>query len=148
VVVAADAGAGPHVKVFSGANGSLLASFFAYDASFTGGVRVATADFDRDGIAEIITASGMGSAQDVRVFNGAGNPFISVSLPSFVNSFSAYGPGFAGGVFVAAGDVTGDGVPDIITGAGAGAGGPHVKAFSGVNGPMVDRFFAYEPGFA
>src|SRR5207244_5509526 len=39
----ADAGGGPHVKVFSG-SGRLLASFFAYDQNFHGGVRVATGD--------------------------------------------------------------------------------------------------------
>ena len=38
--------------------------------------------------------------------------------------FLAYGAGFTGGVRVATGDVTGDGVADIITGAGPGAGRP------------------------
>jgi len=48
---------------------------------------------------------------------------------------------------VAAGDVNGDGVPDIITGAGAGAPGGHVKAFSGVNGGLLANFLAYESTF-
>jgi len=42
-------------------------------------------------------------------------------------SFFAY-PGFTGGVRVAAGDLTGDGLADIVTGVGPGA-GPHVKVF-------------------
>ncbi len=145
VIVGAGEGGGPHVRVFSGANGSEMLSFFAYSANFTGGVRVASADFDRDGDYEIITAPGAGGGPHVRVFDSGGNPFVSGSLPSFVNSFNAYGS-FSGGVYVAAGDVNGDGVPEIITGPGSG-GGPHVKAFSGVNGAEVDSFFAYEGGF-
>lgn len=53
---------------------------------------------------------------------------------------------FAGEVRVALGDVTGDGVSDIITAAGTG-GGPHVKAFNGTNGQVVRSFFAYSPNF-
>jgi hypothetical protein len=146
VIVGADAGGGPHVRVFSGANGSDLLSVFPYPLAFTGGVRVAAADFDRDGDYEVITGAGPGGGPHVRVFDSAGNPFTSASLPSFVNSFFPYPVGFTGGVFVAAGDVNGDGVPDIVTGAGAG-GGPHVRVFSGVNGAVITEFFAYELGF-
>jgi hypothetical protein len=147
VIVSPDAGGGPHVRVVSGANGSVLLNLFAYDVGFFGGVRVAAADFDRDGDYEIITAAGFGGGPHVKVFDSAGNPFTSASLPGFVNNFFAYPAGFFGGVFVAAGDVNGDGVPDIITGAGVG-GGPHVKVFSGVDGALITQFFAYEPTFS
>ena len=146
VIVTPDVGGGPEVRVISGANASVLADFFAYGTGFGGGVRIAAADFDRDGDYEIVTAAGPGGGPHIKVFDAAGNPFTSASLPNFVNSFFAYSSGFTGGVFVAAGDVNGDGVPDIITGAGAG-GGPHVRAISGVNGSIITEFFAYEPSF-
>jgi hypothetical protein len=146
VIVGPDAGGGPDVRVVSGANGTLIGEFFAYAAAFPGGVRVASADFDRDGDAEIITAPGPGGGPHIKVFDGTGNMFTSASLPNFVNSFFSYSSAFSGGVFIAAGDVNGDGVPDIITGPGAG-GGPHVRAFSGVNGAIIVEFFAYEPTF-
>jgi hypothetical protein len=38
VITGAGPGAGPHVEVFSGEDGSLLLSFFAYDPQFAGGV--------------------------------------------------------------------------------------------------------------
>jgi hypothetical protein len=61
-------------------------------------------------------------------------------------TFDAYSSTFLGGVHVAMGDVNGDGVPDIITGAGPG-GGPHVKVFDGVTGVLLTEFFAYDVTF-
>src|SRR5262249_41954585 len=57
LAVGADAGGGPQVKVYN-ADGSVRFSFFAYDASFTGGVRVATGDVTGDGVDDIITGAG------------------------------------------------------------------------------------------
>src|SRR3990170_2198086 len=56
-------------------------------------------------------------------------------------------PGFAGGITVAAADVTGDGVLDFVVGAGPG-GGPHVKVLDRATGLEAASFFAYDPGFA
>jgi hypothetical protein len=148
VIVGADAGGGPHVRVFNGATGAELLSFFPYPLGFTGGVRVAAADFDLNGIPEIVTAAGPGGGPHVQVFNASGTLFTSSDpiLAGFVNSFFAYAPAFTGGVYVATGDVNRDGRADIITGAGAG-GGPHVRVFSGTNGAELAGFFAYTPGF-
>jgi hypothetical protein len=141
IITGAGPGGGPHVKVFSGRDGSLLASFLAYAPGFTGGVRVAGGDVNGDGFADIITGAGPGGGPQVKVFDGH-------NLSNVLASFFAYAPGFTGGVFVAAGDTNGDGRADIITGAGAG-GGPQVKVFDGNNlTNLLASFFAYDPGFA
>lgn len=62
-------------------------------------------------------------------------------------SFLPYGGAFVGGVRVAAGDVNGDGTADIITGLGPG-GGPHVKAFSGVDQSELKSFFSQAVDFS
>src|SRR6185369_11613645 len=46
-----------------------------------------------------------------------------------------------GGVYVAGGDVNGDGRADVVTGAGPG-GGPHVRVFSGVDTALLFDFLA------
>lgn len=139
IIVGAGAGGGPHVKVISGQTGAELMSFFAYAPGFTGGVRVAAGDVDNDGHADVITAAGAGGGPHVRVISG--------QTGSELFGFFAYESGFAGGVFVASGDVNDDGHADIITGAGAG-GGPHVQVFSGQDLTVLQSFFAYDPAFA
>ena len=117
-----------------------LASFYAYDPMFSGGVYVACADVNGDGFADVITGAGAGGGPHVRAFS------LAVNGLSELASFFAYDPAFGGGVRVAAADVNGDGLADIVTGAGPG-GGPHVRVFSLSGGGVseVASFFAYDP---
>ena len=138
IVTGTDTGVTAHVKVFSGSTGAEIRSFFAYPAGFNGGVRVAAGDVNGDGLADIITGAGPGGGPHVKVFDGA-------SL-SELKSFFAYTVSFAGGVFVAAGDVNGDGQIDLITGAGTNA-PPQVKAFHGNTLAELRSFFAYPVAF-
>lgn len=92
--------------------------------------------------------SGPGIDATVKVFDDNG-----VSVASFKPYPLENGTFFQGGVSVAVGDVNGDTVPDVITGAGPG-GGPHVKVFNGVDiaagssnpGVLMERF-AFEATF-
>ncbi|HVH08032.1 MAG TPA: VCBS repeat-containing protein [Myxococcota bacterium] len=143
VIVAPAGGRGPDVAVFSGDGLTSLALFPAFEVDFKGGVSVAAADFDLDGDVEIVTAAGKGRAPEVRVFDGTGAPFVSGALPAFQNAFLAYDATFRKGVFVAAGDVNGDGTADIVVGPGKGA-APEVAVFSGVDGAELGRFLAFD----
>ncbi len=138
IITGPDQGAAPHVKVFSGATGAEIRSFFAYAISFTGGVRVAAGDVNGDGYADIVTGAGAGGPPHVKVFDGV--------TGSEIFSFFAYAPNQSGGVFVAGGDVNGDGRADILTGPGGAT--SQVKAFSGLLGGEIISFFAYAPAFA
>jgi hypothetical protein len=138
IITSGGPGGGPHVTVRSGTDLSYLASFFAYDPAFTGGVWVAAGDVNGDGLADIITGPGPGGGPHVTVRSGADL--------SYLASFFAYDPAFAGGVTVAAGDIDGDGLADIITGPGHG-GSPHVLVHSGADLGYLASFFAYDPGF-
>ncbi len=60
---------------------------------------------------------------------------------SFLKSFLAYIDKFLGGVSLASGDLNGDGVSEIVTGAGPG-GGPHVRIFN-QDGTAIGGFMAY-----
>ncbi len=60
------------------------------------------------------------------------------------NEFEAY-PNFRGGVNVVSGDIDGDGIDEIITGAGSG-GGPQVRIFDN-HAKLLGQFFAYDKNF-
>lgn len=147
ILVATGPGA-PSVSVFNGRNPQhLIVSFFAFNPSFTGGVYVATGDVNGDTFVDIIVAAGAGGGPRVRVFDSRNLTIGQDGQPTEdLYNFLAYDPSFTGGVRVAAGDVTGDGTDDIITGAGFG-GGPHVKVFDGLTGQEAESFFAFDTGF-
>jgi hypothetical protein len=99
---------------------------------------VAAADVTGDGRADIVTGTGVGTAADVRVFDGP--------TGSQLRAFAPYTASFGGGVSVAAVDVTGDGIADVVTAAGPG-GGPQVRVYDGPTGAAVRSFFAYTPTY-
>jgi predicted outer membrane repeat protein len=145
VVVGAGAGGGPHVRAFDPKTGAEVSGFFAYDAGFAGGVRVAACALDvSDPAPEIVTGAGAGGGPHVKVFNDVTGGLVVTS--GTIGSFFAYAPGFPGGVHVGCADVNLDGVPDVITGPGPG-GGPHVRAFSGLTGADVFNAFTFPPAF-
>jgi uncharacterized protein (TIGR03118 family) len=155
----------PHVKVYNSAaiaagtfqnpEANLLASFFAYTLNLNLGANVAVGDVTHSGFADLITGA-TGGNPHVKVYSGqavakhsltSANPDASLRA-----SFFAFGLNQNTGASVAAGDTTGTGFADIITGAGNGS--SEVKVFSGkaiANGTFrnsapdadrLDQFFA------
>jgi hypothetical protein len=138
IIASAGPGGGPEVRIFNGANLNVLRAFYAYDQSFTGGVSVASIDFNNDGILDIVTGAGPGGAPHVKVFNGATNAIIS--------QWYAYPVSFTGGVFVAIGDIGNDGTFEVVTGAGQG-GAPVVAVWDPFTGALLSQFMAYTESF-
>jgi hypothetical protein len=141
---------GPHVRAFNydGTPGVAPVpgvSYFAYGTP-KWGVNVSAGDIDGDGFDEIVTGAGPGAVYGphVRGWNVDGGAATAISQVSFL----AYGTNKFG-VNVTAGDVDGDGIDEIITGAGPGAVfGPHVRGWN-YDGSSITplpgfSFFAYQ----
>jgi hypothetical protein len=83
-----------------------------------------------------------GKPAEVRLYDGNGDRFVATVIPF---------PGFEGSVNLAMGDIDGDGILDLIVGAGAGH-APEVVAYAGASirgkgtfGTELARFQAFEP---
>ncbi|MBN9520701.1 VCBS repeat-containing protein [bacterium] len=127
--------------------------------------RLAFADVNGDGVADLILANGPGTAPLVSVVDGrwldaaADGSLVRLdALPAgaLLTQFFAYDPTFLGGVNVSAGDLDGDGRAEVMTAADNG-GGPHLRTFTftpagaGLSAAQYPgffgSFFAYEPAF-
>jgi len=134
IILAPERGAANLIKVYNW-RGEEILSFNAYKAEWKNlGAAVAAGDVNGDGEPEIITGAGWGGGPHVRIFNYNGKILLG--------EFFAYDPDFRGGAYVAAGDLNGDGQPEIITGAGWG-GGPHLAIFNG-RGEKLNQWMAYD----
>ncbi|HUR52822.1 MAG TPA: VCBS repeat-containing protein, partial [Gemmataceae bacterium] len=104
---------------------------------FAGGVRVAMGDFNGDGRPDTVVGTGPGGPTLVRILDGAALDNDTITELFAIAPFEA---AFTGGVYVAAGDITGDGVPELVITPDEG-GGPRVKVFNGVGfTPLADFF--------
>ena len=107
-----------NVRVFSGANGSLLKSFIvsALGTGYTGGIWVA-ANVYASGAVDIVTSANSGAPRVVAT---------DYSTLATRANFLAFPATYRGSIRVAMADTNGDGVKELLVGIGANGGGPLV----------------------
>ncbi|MFO0802292.1 MAG: SdrD B-like domain-containing protein [Gemmataceae bacterium] len=141
IIAVPGAGGGPVVKVFDGNTGAEVRSFFAFEESFRGGLRIAAADLNGDFMAELIVTPDAGGGPIVRAFDGA--------TGAVVANFFALDENFRGGLRIAAADVNNDGTGDLLVTAGVG-GGPRISIYDGAaltttQAKLGPDFFGFAP---
>ncbi|MFA6512110.1 MAG: L,D-transpeptidase family protein [Patescibacteria group bacterium] len=111
-------------------------TFSVFDDGFAGGVRTALGDVNGDGVDELVVAAGPGGGPHVRILAQDGER---------LSSFFVYDESFRKGLYIATGDINGDGKDEIITGA-ASADGSEVKVFT-MHGVLLENFYPYDGVF-
>jgi hypothetical protein len=135
-------GKGGVVQVFSGSpSNTLLGSFTAYDGKVRGGVRVAAGDINGDFLDDIVTVPGKGMPAQVLAFNAT-----TVNAPNAIPLVNFVADPGKKGLFIAVGDVSGDGTLDFVLGSGKGA-APEVRVFDGNTLAPLGNLFGRLPAF-
>lgn len=132
IVTAPGPGGGPHIKVFD-EQGNLENEFFAYRKDFRGGVSVAVADVDGDGIGEIITAPGVGEDPVVKFHRKAGGVMNKILLKTDGST----------PLHISTGDLDGDGAEDVVVSSGEGV-ESRVWVYR-LYGTQLTSFLSYSP---
>ncbi len=117
-----NAGTASGVDVY-GPSGTLAGSGDPFGGTSPGGARVATADVTGDGVPDLIAGTGPGRSSAVVVLDG--------KTYSQLVAITPYESAYTGGVYVAAGDFTGDGRADIVVTPDR-DGGPVVAVYDGL----------------
>jgi hypothetical protein len=169
IITGAGAGGSPHVKIIDAtevsqlqpnseiADSALAGQFFAYSPFFTGGVTVAAADVNGDGILDAVTGAGPGGGPHVKVIDG--RKLNQLQSNSEIADSALIGQFYTGstfdtdGVFVAAS--SNNGHPILVTSHAVGAGPVEVIDATKLNllnnnseptgAAVLGSFFAYNP---
>jgi hypothetical protein len=109
VIAVSGPGRVTETKVFDGRSGELISSQRPFGDSFTGGGYVTTGDLTGDQIPDLVVVNGAGASSQMMILDGStGQPIAGR------NVFQA---GYRGGSTVAAADLDGDGIDEIVVGA-------------------------------
>jgi autotransporter-associated beta strand protein len=149
LVITPDQGGGPRCRVFRGGDFQQLADFYGIDdPNFRGGARAAVADVTGDGKGDLLVAAGFGGGPRLAAFNGS--LLGPTGGPKLFGDFFVFEQTLRNGIYIAGGDLNGDGFADVIAGGGPG-GGPRVYALSGKDlvqpgtQTQLANFFAGDP---
>jgi hypothetical protein len=161
VLVTPDVTGGPRVSIYDGARLSAgdttagVINFFGIDdPNFRGGARTAVGDMNGDAIPEVAVAAGFLGGPRVTIYDGR---TVLTNTRTVLANFFVFESTFRNGAFIAIGDVNGDGLGDLVAGAGPG-GGPRVRILNGqilLQSPLRDQaagidisnFFTSDPNF-
>jgi hypothetical protein len=114
-------------------------STYVFPVNFTGGVFVATINYDGTGPDEIVVGAGPGGGPHVKLFDLSTNPLLS---------FYAFNPNYSGGVSVAGNDLDNNGYEEIVTGSATTASTVKVFEFNPVTKIIdLEQSFNAYPGF-
>jgi hypothetical protein len=129
-------GGNTQVKLFDKFGNKIENSdIYASNHDFDGGGDVAFGKTDNaDDIEEIIVGAGVNDVPYVKIYKK--------STKKLLRKFLAYNENFKGGVRVTSGDLDGDGIDEIITGAGPG-GAPHIRVFDNLGNVIYSKIFPF-----
>ncbi len=121
---------GPDVATLFNPDGSVSQTYTPFPGT-TGGLRTVVGDFSNDGASDVAFGTGPGQTAEVKVIDGKTGAVLFDVRP--------FGT-FTGGVFVAAGSITGDGLDSLVITPDQG-GGPRVEIYAPVTFTEFANFY-------
>jgi hypothetical protein len=135
ILCGAGSGSSPSVSVFNAVTSQPMGAFYAFSNQYLGGVRVALSELGADGTSFATIGSTINSHVVAFDLNDYYNPILSFN--AFPDNFTPQG------VYLASGDLDGNGLKEIVVGAGQGTASPQVAVF-GMDGKLKKSFNAFD----